>query len=174
MINGSPTSTFLNSCAYSIISNSVVSLGHGQQQVPKAHDHSLSRTTHGRVATTVQARPNISRDSTSPVLSSCGKTPMSTRAASRTAAEKLVGYLASECDADCVSRTAPNDVQYYHRLLAIFAYGGRRESWAMISHIRALISRRPRLGRGCFPQTPNGRMPSAHAAKGGSRCQRRI
>jgi hypothetical protein len=99
---------------------------------------------------------------------------MSTRAASRTAAEKLVGYLASECDADCVSRTAPNDVQYYHRLLAIFAYGGRRESWAMISHIRALISRRPRLGRGCFPQTPNGRMPSAHAAKGGSRCQRRI
>src|SRR5262249_34068106 len=148
--------------------------GKGQQQVPKAHDHSLSRTTHGRVATTVQARPNISRESTSPVLSSCGKAPMSIRAASRTAAEKLLGHLASECDADCVSRTAPNDVQYYYGLPAIFAYGGRCEPLGMILHTQALVSPRPPPRRGRFPPTPDRRMPSAHAAKGGSRCQRRV
>jgi hypothetical protein len=87
---------------------------------------------------------------------------MSIRATSRTAAEKLLGYLASEYDADGVSRPAPNNVQYCYKLPAISAYGGRRESWAMISDMRALIS------HSSVRQTPNGRMPSAHAAKGGS------
>src|SRR5262249_57326013 len=97
---------------------------------------------------------------------------MSTRAASRTAAEKLVGYLASECDADCVSHTAPNDVQYYHRLLAIFAYGGRCEYWGMIFHIRALISPTPTLGGGGFPPTPHRGEPPAPPHEGGAACSR--
>jgi hypothetical protein len=43
------------------------------------------------------------------------------------AANKLLGYLASEYDAEGASRTAPNNIQYYYKLPAIFAYGGRRE-----------------------------------------------
>src|SRR5262249_60392190 len=98
---------------------------------------------------------------------------MSTRAASRTAAEKLVGYLASECDADCVSHTAPNDVQYYHRLLAIFAYGGRRGFLAKIFFFWGLFRHTARHGGGGFPPNPPRRLPSPPRAEGGARRQGR-
>jgi hypothetical protein len=52
---------------------------------------------------------------------------VSIRSASRVAADRLLSYLASGYDAEGVSRTAPNNIQYYYKLPAIFAYGGRRE-----------------------------------------------
>ena len=77
---------------------------------PESARSFLVPNDYGRVATTVQTRPNISRDSTSPGLSPV-EGLRCRYAASRTAAEKLLGYLASEYDAG-VSCTAPNNVQY--------------------------------------------------------------
>jgi hypothetical protein len=52
---------------------------------------------------------------------------MSIRSESRVAADKLLDYLTSEYDANGISRTAPDNIQFYYKLPAIFAYGGRRE-----------------------------------------------
>lgn len=41
-------------------------------------------------------------------------------------AERLLDYLAAEFDATGESLSAPNDVQFYYKMPAIFAYGGRR------------------------------------------------
>jgi hypothetical protein len=52
---------------------------------------------------------------------------MSIEKQSREAAARLLSYLAAEFGADGASRTAPDNVQFYYKLPAIFAYGGRRE-----------------------------------------------
>lgn len=52
---------------------------------------------------------------------------MSIKIESRQAGARLLDYLASEYDANGVSRTAPDNVQFYYKLPAVLAYGGRRE-----------------------------------------------
>ena len=74
---------------------------------------------------------------------------MSIRAASRTAAEKLLGYLASECDADCVSRTAD------------FSYTDLDQPQAQ-------------TGARLFPANSERARAVCARSEGGSRCQRRI
>src|SRR5262249_56378694 len=124
--------------------------------------------SNGRVGSAARARQILWGASTAAVLSSGGKAPMSIRAASRTAAEKLLGHLASECDTDCVSRTAPNDVPYYYGLPAIFAYGGRCEYWAIVFHISGLIRHKPLLRGGWLPSNTNTGLAAAAPTQGES------
>jgi len=51
---------------------------------------------------------------------------MATEKDFREGAEKLLVYLAGDFDDNGVSRSAPDNVQFYYKLPAILAYGGRR------------------------------------------------
>jgi hypothetical protein len=84
---------------------------------------------------------------------------VSIRFASREAADKLLGYLALEYDADGVSRTAPNNIQYYYKLPAVFAYGGRRElAYRLLEQFVARFMRNQQLNLSsdpvAYPWTP--------------------
>src|SRR5688572_28194210 len=45
----------------------------------------------------------------------------------RNGADKLVGWLASEFDENGVSRSEPENIQFYYKMPATFAYCGRRD-----------------------------------------------
>lgn len=57
----------------------------------------------------------------------------------RDAAERLLEWLADRFDADGVARAAPGNVQYYYKMPAVFARGGR---WALAYRTLAQFERR--------------------------------
>ena len=44
----------------------------------------------------------------------------------RRGAERLLDFMAAEYDQNAVSKSAPDNVQFYYKLPAVFNYGGRR------------------------------------------------
>jgi hypothetical protein len=89
---------------------------------------------------------------------------MSIRSESRVAADKLLDYLTSEYDANGISRTAPDNIQFYYKLPAIFAYGGRRE--LAYRTLEQFVGRFMKNRRLTSPQTLRP-TPGLHTSAGG-------